>query len=102
MQAADRVAVSGRLNRRDRHGERFLKILGAEPAHRQEPLERYAGFVAILTEVFIQKARLEQVDSGRDGSMGGEDGIGTASLQRFVKGELVLIDEAPHALHGQE
>ena len=102
MQAADRVAKGGSLNGGDRHREWLVMILEPEPAQRQELLERYAGFGAILAEVFVQQTRLEQIDSGRDGRMGGEDAVGAAGLQRFLKGQLVLSDEAPHALDRQE
>src|SRR5271165_7041951 len=102
MQSADRVAERRRLNRADRHRKWLVMILGAEAAQRQKPLERYARFGAIVAKVFIQQAGFEKVDAGRHRSVGGEDVIRAASLQRVVKGQLVLLDEAPHALDGQE
>ena len=87
MQAADRVAEGRGLNGADGHGKRLVVILGTEAAQRQELLERNARSPAILAEVLVHQAGIEQIDAGRHRGVRGEDVVGAAGFERLLESQ---------------
>ena len=56
-------------------------------AERHQLLEIDSHFGAVLGEIVIHQAGVEQVDAGRHGRVRGEDVAGARRLQRLVEGQ---------------
>ena len=102
MQPADGVAVCGGVQRENRHRKRLAAILRIAPAERHEAIEMDLRVGAEVIEVVIDKAGIEQVDTGGHGRMGGEDVVDAGSFERFLEGQLLAFDEEADAFDRQE
>src|SRR5260370_41403354 len=64
METAHGISKRRGLDGRDRHRERFLVVLRAEPAESQEFVERNLALAAIPAEILVEQTRIKQIDSG--------------------------------------
>jgi hypothetical protein len=93
MEPADRIPVRRRLESRDGHRKRLLRIRGRTPSDREQLIEGDLRFAAVILKVFVHDAGIEQIDSGRDAGVGREDVVGSRSFQSFVEGQLLFRNQ---------
>ena len=90
VQAADRVAVRGCLDGRDGHGKGFLLILRVAAPQRHQFVEADPRVAAVGLEVLAHQPRVEQIDAGRHGRVGGEHVVGARCFQGLFDAQMVL------------
>jgi hypothetical protein len=87
MQAADGVAVGGGVQRQDGHRKRLAAVLRVAPAERHEAIEIDLRVAAVLAEVVVDQAGIEQIDAGRNRRVGGEDVVDAGGFEGFFESQ---------------
>ncbi len=82
--------------------KRSSRLKTVAPAEGHELLEIDADFGAVLGEVVVHHAGIEQIDAGGYGSMGGEDVAGAGSFQGLVEVEAVVAHVEADLFQRQE
>ena len=102
METADGVAVGGGAECQHGHGETLVAVETIAAPQGHELLEIDTHFGAVLGEVVVHHAGVEQVDTGRDRSMGGENVAGAGGFQRLVEIKLAVAHVEPNLFQGEE
>ena len=69
---------------------------------RQKSFEREAGPVAVVVEMFVEQAGIEQVDAGRHGGVSGEDVAYPGRLKGLIEGQTVFLHKNTDAFYSEE
>src|SRR5690606_24209858 len=75
VEPADGVPETGAANRGNSHRETFGVIAGAAAPEADERIERDPRLVTVSVEVVVDEGRLEEIESGRNRCVRGEDVI---------------------------
>ena len=102
MQPADSVAVRRSVQRQDRHGERLVAVENVAPSQGHQLLEVDMDLVAIVGEVVIHQAGVENIDAGGNGRVGGENVAGARGFQSFLEIQVLVAHEPADLFQREE
>ena len=102
VQAAHAVAVGRSVQRQNGHGEPLVAVEDVAPAERHQLLKVDADFGAIPREVVVHQARIEEIDSGGNRRVSGENIAGARGFQGFFEGQFPVAHQQAHLLQREK